>query len=269
MPEVLAPLVVPSTAEDITAYVKVSVRAKRPRLEICPYGTVTLVAPRRFAATHWEPFIGQNTQWIEHVLRKIDRQRRDAPDLHTLVPNRICLPTLNETWRVTYDANQRRGICAQPDHDTGQLTLRDNGLGEHVTYLRSWIRKRATQTLSIRLEQAALQTGLRYTGVSIRSQKTRWGSCTRKGLISLNQNLLFLDTKLTDYLLLHELCHTVHMSHSARYWALVKRYEPNFRNYERQLHEATGQIPIWAVKSGYGLPWTQGAVIRLSRSDAN
>lgn len=83
------------------------------------------------------------------------------------------------------------------------------------------LRKVAKQKLPKALEQASLRTGLRYGRLTIRQSYTRWGSCTRKGNISLSLFLAALPDELIDYVCVHELCHTEHPNHSAAFHDLV------------------------------------------------
>ena len=80
------------------------------------------------------------------------------------------------------------------------------------------MRKEATKTLPARLHKHASNHNLKYKRVTIRDSHSRWGSCSSNGTISLSLYIMLLPTKLIDYVLLHELCHTVEMNHSTRFW---------------------------------------------------
>lgn len=77
--------------------------------------------------------------------------------------------------------------------------------------------------------------GVSWKKVIIRNQKTRFGSCSRSGTLSFNYRLLFLPPHLSDYVIVHELCHLIEFNHSKRFWALVARAAPDFRASRRAL----------------------------------
>lgn len=77
--------------------------------------------------------------------------------------------------------------------------------------------------LPARLKTLAMEHGFKYCRCTVRDVHSRWGSCTSTGNISLNMHLVILPDRLIDYVLLHELCHTVEMNHSDRFWALLDR----------------------------------------------
>ena len=83
----------------------------------------------------------------------------------------------------------------------------------------------------------------RWTGLTIRNQKSRWGSCSRKGNLSFNYKLAFLPPHLADYIIVHELCHLRELNHSARFWELVARTLPNHRTLRRELRKAGMGLP--------------------------
>ena len=84
--------------------------------------------------------------------------------------------------------------------------------------------------------------------MQLRCQRTRWGSCSIRGTISVNVCVAFLGQELLRYLLLHELCHTREMNHSRRFWALVGRHEVEYRRLDRELTGGWRSVPGWIFR---------------------
>jgi len=98
-------------------------------------------------------------------------------------------------------------------------------------------REKARQVLVSRLEEIAAKHGYTYNRVTIRNQKTRWGSCSSKNNISLNMKLVLLPDELRDFILLHELVHTRIKNHGNNFWKEIARAEPKARKLTKQINQ--------------------------------
>lgn len=91
-------------------------------------------------------------------------------------------------------------------------------------------------------------TGGVYHTITVRDQKSRWGSCSSRGTLSFNYRLIFAPPKVLDYVVVHELCHLTHMDHSKNFWSMVERIMPDYRIYKNWLkehgHELTLEIHL-------------------------
>lgn len=106
---------------------------------------------------------------------------------------------------------------------------------------RDYLRRREEARILVieRLEFFNHFYNFSYSGVSIRNQKTRWGSCSRRGNLNFNFRLLYLPEPLRDYVIVHELCHLKELNHSANFWALVARTIPDFQGLRHNLRAAS------------------------------
>jgi predicted metal-dependent hydrolase len=105
------------------------------------------------------------------------------------------------------------------------LRLADDGPGA-LPAIERHLRRLATEELPRRLTELAAAHGRAVAGVTIRAQRTRWGSCSPTGRISLNWRLIQLPPSVRDYVLLHELTHLIHLNHSRRFWRELERVCP-------------------------------------------
>ena len=80
-------------------------------------------------------------------------------------------------------------------------------------------------------------TGGNYTSITVRDQKSRWGSCSSRGTLSFNYRLIFAPPKVLDYVVIHELCHLTHMNHSKEFWNMVEDILPDYKEHRKWLKE--------------------------------
>lgn len=109
------------------------------------------------------------------------------------------------------------------------------------------LRKQAKLVLPGRLDELSRLHGFDYTRVNINSARTRWGSCSSKKHINLSLFLMALPRKLSDYVLLHELCHTVEMNHGPRFWALMDKVTDEKA---KALRAELRQVHLWQKNNG-------------------
>jgi len=235
--DVEAPLDIPYT-------VRVSARAKRVNLHVRPESGLEVVIPRRFARRHIPALLVAHRDWITQALARCEAQQ--APYQDAWPPTSLDLVALDRTIALVYrpDASASQ-VRWQLVGD--QLTL-SGATGQReavVNAIAAALKALAKDVLPPLLARLAEQHRLQYARVAIRGQKTRWGSCSSSGTISLNYKLLFLPGELVRYVLLHELAHTRHLDHSAAYWAFLQQLEPAAKVLDRQLDDVGGQVPWW------------------------
>jgi len=232
---------------DLQWSLRVSRQARHARLRIMPFGGLEVVIPRRFPRHRVAPLVAEHAEWIREQLARQARLRESIR-----LPSVLTLAFDGSTTPIRY-----RGAGAPLQADLFEVpaaqSIAVSSCDQRgaIRELRRWIRKRARQLLPPLLERVSRQTGLRYNRISIRSQKTRWGSCSSRANISLNDQLLFLPADEVEYLMIHELCHTRHLDHSPAYWALVESHCPDYRRHEKRLGAARNQVPDWFLLDLY------------------
>jgi len=188
-----------------------------------------------------EHFVSRHRSWAERRSREFELSPSMAAGRR---PAAIELALTGTRWRLEYSSGRRAGVTERPD---GVLSVRltSDSDGEVGQSLLRWLSGVAGTELGRRLQQAAQETGLDYVRMHLRRQRTRWGSCSATGTISLNLCLMFQRPEVVRYLLVHELCHRRHMNHSSRFWSLVESHEPDWRALDAELLRGWRHVPAW------------------------
>ena len=95
----------------------------------------------------------------------------------------------------------------------------------------------AKKLIPERVAYFAKQMGVTYGRITIREQKTRWGSCSSKGNLNFNWKLVLFESELLDYVVVHELAHRIEMNHSANFWTIVESVLPDYKERRKRLRE--------------------------------
>jgi predicted metal-dependent hydrolase len=196
-------------------------RTRHVRLHIDEHGEVTASVPARFAASRIDPIVQERAEWLHDVLMRMEMKSRDTQvDLERGDPVRWFgrwIPTELER------GGKRAVVRYMVEEDTGRefLHLRvPPGEDEHDALI-AWYRREARTVFEERVAWWAAQFGLEYGRVSVREQRTRWGSCTHKGDLNFNWRLVLAPDWVLDSIIVHELCHIEELNHSDAFWALV------------------------------------------------
>ena len=212
--------------------VRRSDRARHARIVVDSDG-VEVVVPKRMAMRHVEPFVEEKRAWIERTLRRI-RAAEEGAGIR-----------LEDGGSVPYlGRDLELHVRVEPGRVRSHVALRGDALyvavGEHGREavrdaLESWYRRRARAEVEPRLDAACARAGTRYRKLSIRGQRTRWASCSSNGTMSFNWRLLLAPEEILDYVVEHEVAHLEVLDHSQRFWRLVGRRSPRYRDHERWL----------------------------------
>jgi len=224
--------------------IKVSARARQVLLRIQPGLGLVVTIPKRFAKRDVPLVLKDQRQWIEQNLVAMDSQ---VPDEYKIwPPSLLKLEACACDVLVEYTYAKGAGPRARW---LGPARLRLNVDQEDRTVvcrlIAGAVRQRARKLLTERIAVHASQHGFYYKKLSVRAQRSVWGSYSSSGTLSLNYKLIFLRPDLVDYVLLHELAHTRYLNHSPAFWRLVESLHPNARALDKELNSACRNVPPW------------------------
>jgi len=224
--------------------VRESARARRVTLRVGPRRGVEVVVPRGFDPALVPDIVAARRDWLEQQVARLEAQGWS--------PERPARPETLELRALTRSV---RLDTAHAPHKTPTLTLAgpdrlllsgDLDLEDACRdKVLAWLKNEARLTLTPWLRDLSARTGLNFDRVRIRAQKSRWGSCSVRGTVSLNCSLLFLPRPLARHVLLHELAHVRHMDHSANFHALLAELDPEARAHDGALSAAWRYVPRW------------------------
>jgi predicted metal-dependent hydrolase len=223
--------------------VRVSQRARRLSVRVYPGGKVEIVVPPRVPPVTVQRFIGQHREWID---RRVTEWRATVMPVAAR-PDHLDLKGLGEHHRVEYRPAAGTGARVRQRDDVLEVSGAVDNLKAVAAALDRWLRRRVADAMAVQVSRVAMEGGFHFSRIKVRRQRTRWGSCSSKGTVSLNVCLAFLDPAVVRYLIVHELCHTRHMNHSPRFWAMVEAHEPDYRRLDRELTRGWQQVPAWIL----------------------
>jgi predicted metal-dependent hydrolase len=201
-------------------------RARKYILRVRSDGTVRVTIPRGGSRQEAERFVSTHRQWVEQEHLRVAAQH--AP-LEWHAGDTITLRGEPVVLRV--DRGPRGSIV----HVGDQRVQIADGVTDLRPAVEAALRRIAARSLVPRLHELAARHDLHVTRVAIRNQRSRWGSCSRSGVIALNFRLVQMLPSVCDYVLLHELMHLRQPNHSRRFWRLIEQVCPDFREAERWL----------------------------------
>jgi hypothetical protein len=221
--------------------VRISPRAPRLTARVHVGGRVEIVVPVGVNAHTVRDFVQRFTPWID---RKVAAMRSFATPSEP-VPATVEFALTQEKFAVDWRREPKRSL----EQTSDCIVVRAPDERGARALLQRWLKRAAYERLAPRLLQLAGDLNYSVARVSIRCQRTRWGSCSTRGTVSLNCSLLFLTLEVVRYLFVHELAHTKHMNHSANFWQLVEKIEPDYRRLDRDLLAGWRTVPAWVFKT--------------------
>jgi predicted metal-dependent hydrolase len=211
--------------------VRRSDRARRARLTVTQDAEVVVVLPLRAPLSVGEALVRQHETWVRrHVAAA--QARRDRLDARPAlgegrwldvngIPHRVAIQPA-----VAARASVQRTLDADAEGIRGLFEIRAREHAAAVAALERWLRDEARAVLVERVAVLAMAVSVSPTSVTVRDQRSRWGSASRTGSLSFNWRLVLAPPFVLDAVVVHELAHLRHSHHGPRFWALARKHAP-------------------------------------------
>lgn len=227
--------------------VRVSPRAKHARIRLSAKDGLVVTVPKGFDQSRIPEILRRKREWLAKAGERLEKQRKFlSPEPSGQVPERIALRIIGEEWAVDYRTTDSETVSAVERPSNRLLVFGDTDNPQSCkNALRRWLARKTREHIVPWLFRLAEEREIELGNVLVRSQRTRWASCSSKRTISLNLRLVCLPEELVRYVLFHELAHCRHMNHSRTFWDEVRSFEPNFERLDAELRTAWRHIPAW------------------------
>lgn len=217
--------------------VRKSAKAKSTQLKITSKKGLEVVIPSRMTL-NVEKFLYTHRQWIAKNIHKVPKRENIE------FPEKVELKFFDIIKKIDYQPS--KGKCKLTEGNERNFIFSGDLTEIKVKrLLKAWFIRTARAELIPYLDELSDECGLPYNRGSVRGQSTIWGSCSEDKKISLNYKLLLLPTECVRYILIHELCHTIHLDHSRNFWNLVEKFESNYKIHKKLIDSSLSDIPTW------------------------
>ncbi|NLF52345.1 MAG: M48 family metallopeptidase [Leptolinea sp.] len=216
--------------------VRFSKRASRWRLSVTA-DKVEVVLPEG-SRLHPEKLLRDYSEWIIEKQQKLTKrkerlEKKSLPEGQILLMGRPMLLEIKDAGKLGRQ---------QVAHLPGRIQVLA-GKSKPTSLLQKWLANQAEAMIIKQVRMRAVEMGVRPTSLSIRNQRTRWGSCSLKGSLSFNWRLIMAPPEVLDYVVVHELAHMKEHNHSKAFWAVVHRYCPDYVKHRTWLKQ--NQAAMW------------------------
>ncbi|NLV12206.1 M48 family metallopeptidase [Haloarcula argentinensis] len=208
--------------------------ATEPRIDVDIHG-VTVVVPQGEEVQPTE-LLKENAVWVVDKQRNYDTYRDQVPD-RTFEAGES-FPFLGQDRKLVIEPRQKHGV----DEDSVRLRKSAVEQSSIKQVLENFYRSRAREYLTERTDHFAEQMGVEYEKLELRNQRTRWGSCSTGGTISLNWRLIMAPADVVDYLVVHELAHLTEQNHGRDFWRLVGEYVLEYKEKAEWLEQNSAKL---------------------------
>jgi predicted metal-dependent hydrolase len=219
-----------SNGQLLNIKIKRSTRSKSIQLKANIYG-IHVVAPVNYDFQNITRFIHSRKDWISKVYKyyakfveKFGQENGSSENFLTFLGSVYKLQIVNDIISYNIVSGNLKVITF---HVTDRRKYKQD--------IMAWYKRETSKIIFERLPLLSRKLDLKYNRVLIKSQKSRWGSCSKNKNLNFNLLLAALPSEVIDYVIIHELIHLIELNHSKRFWDLVKKKDPNYKNHRKVL----------------------------------
>ena len=215
--------VIQNNGKNVVCELKKRRNSKNIRMRIDNSGIVKVSLPYYTPYTFAKKFIKDNINWVETKLEKIYSQKNKY--FYMGIPIKLTKKVFTNMKGFNYILNERELI----------IEVNNDSYSTEDLFIE-WLRERAEEYIPKRVEEYSKKYNFEYNSIRIKNLNSRWGSCSSKKNLSFNLKLMYFNSNIIDYVIVHELCHLKEMNHSKQFWDLVRSITPNYKEYKLQLN---------------------------------
>jgi predicted metal-dependent hydrolase len=201
-------------------------RSRSLRLKVESDGTVVVTSPKGVARTIVENFVTQHQNWIKRAQLELSQRKKLA-----LNDESVAVFGQQYAKKITWTKELPTGVHIQNQSLIVNAIEPNPSPAKTKELLNRFLKATAEKYIVHRVHQLAAIMAISFTKISLREQKSRWGSCSAQGSLQFNWRLVHYQPAIIDYVIVHELAHRVHMNHSTSFWNLVRQYDPEFQKH--------------------------------------
>ena len=215
--------------------IKRSTRAKYVRLEVRPEAGLTVVIPHSYKISQVPGLLESKGNWVLDKLAKCGQVQ--SLYMERELKNGDTVPYLGRNLEVVVKQQDHRNVDGVR-LERNRLLVTMGSPGSRLNLLlEQWYRMQAVKMITERANKLSAELGLSFNRLTIRGQKTRWGSCSHKGNLSFNWKLIMAPEPVIDYVVIHELAHLKELNHTNGFWKLVAEHCPRWREHKKWLKD--------------------------------
>jgi len=210
---------------------KVSIKRSRKRkktisLRVLSSDEVQLSVPYVYSQKKIQKTLESHSSWIEKTLQKFkERGFNNSSRIHFL----------GQSYDTRQEVHVKKVLLKNETFFYPHNIKRNDAIHQ-------FFKAEAIKYIPFAVDEESKRMNLRHNRVSIKNQKTRWGSCSSKKNLNFNYMLMQCPKEVIRYVIIHELCHLKHMNHSQKFWNMVEGYDPKFKTHIKQLRTYSTQI---------------------------